>query len=211
MRTLRSSVTICGAAVLLAAAMGCAAHHAARLAPPEPVAIAFSRLAVVEFYDRTPYTGTGEKFTEALREKLAERTTTSDVVIVPRSALHGDDPFTTGRIPVNDLVRLRRQYMADAVVLGCVDSHNPYRPLSVHLSMKVIDTATGTVRFELADGWDAGSQRVRAEIEDYYARNYGKDDCRWGPDVFLISPLYYFRFVADRVAGGMTEKLVASL
>ena len=115
----------------------------------------------------------------------------------------------TGRISVDSLVRVRRDYLADAVIVGSVDGINPYRPPSIHLSLKHVETARGTVPFEVSDGWDAADNRVRTDIQTYYQRNIGKDDCRLGPDIFLIAPRYYMRFVADQVVGSITTRLAS--
>ena len=194
-------------AVLCLALTGCATHL-----PPRVVKcpIPYARVAIVEFADHSPYPGTAEQFTQMLRDKLAERTDTTDVIIVPRAVFGEDDPFLTGRISVDSLVRVRRDYLADAVIIGSVDGMNPYRPPSIHLSMKLVETARGTVPFEVSDGWDAADSKVRSDIHAYYERNIGKDDCRLGPDIFLVAPHYYMRFVADQVVGSMTARLASA-
>jgi len=182
--------------------------------PPPPraqaAAIPYARVAVVEFDNRSPYREAAAQFTEALRDKLAERTTGTDVIVVPRAAVFGEeDPFVSGRISVDSLLRVRRDYLADALVVGSVDEHSPYRPPSIHLSLKLVETARGTVPFEISGGWDASDLHVRRDIADYYRSHLGSDDCRFGPDIFLISPRYYMRFVADQVAESITSRLAA--
>jgi hypothetical protein len=193
-------------AVLLLFMAGC--QYVNPQQPAQPVAIGFRRVAIVEFFNRTAYEEPARQFAAALREKLAERTLSTDVVLIPRSALPSmGDPFVAGRLPLEVLVQVRNKYLADAVIIGSVDQHNPYWKPSVHITLKVIDTATARFPFELSEGWDAGEARVRDEIEDYYRRNYGEDDCRFGPELFVLSPRYFLRFVADRTA----ERLTAAL
>jgi hypothetical protein len=197
-------------AVLAVAALGCA-DSTSLLFPvpaPQPRAIPYRRVAVVEFYDRTPYRTAGEHLTVQLAEKLANWTTATDFVIVPQSALPGlSDPFAEGKIPLDVLVRLRRQYLADAAILGSVDDHNPYWKPSVHLTLKVIDTATATFPCELSETWDATDNQVAARIQAYYRRNRGSADCRYGPEVFVTSPSYFLRFVADDLANRISAAL----
>ncbi len=76
--------------------------------------------------------------------------------------------------------------------------------------MKVIETARGTVAYEVSDVWNAAESRVRQDISDYYRDNIGEDDCRFGPDMFLISPRYYMHFVAAQVVGDLTAKLAGA-
>ena len=61
--------------------------------------------------------------------------------------------------------------------------------------------------FELTQRWHAGEGHVRKQIDDYYRRNYGKDDCRMGPELFVTSPHYFLRFVSDQVAERLTNSL----
>jgi hypothetical protein len=179
--------------------------------PPEPVRqvdIHYKRIAIVEFYNRTPYAHPAEQFTEQLRDKLTEWTTSTDVIVVPKEDLPNlGDPFVGGSIPLDVIVDIRTEHLADAVIIGSVDEHNPYQNPSVHITLKVIDTGTAAFPYGLSEGWDAGDKEVREAIESYYRRNHGKDDCRFGPELFRTSPRYFLRFVADRIA----QKLTAAL
>ncbi len=196
-----------GAALLLAA--GCSVL----MPPPQPparLALRYGRVAIAEFRNRTQYASATEEFAAVLREKLSQRAASTDVIVIPACDLPElGDPFTGGRVPVSVLARIRREYLADALVIGSVDEHNPYWKPSVHLSVKVIDTGTGEVPFELSQSWDAGEQQARGAIDEYYRRNYGSDDCRFGPQLFVTSPHYFLRFVADRVADRLARTLEA--
>jgi hypothetical protein len=204
--TPRSMLSALMPALLCLALAGCATPQP----PPrqQKDTIPYARVAIVEFANNSPYPDKAEQFTQALREKMVERTDGTDVVVVPRAAVFGDDdPFVSGRISIDALTRVRRDYLADAVIIGALDAIDPYRPPSLHLSLKLVETARGTVPYEVSDGWDAASGQVRSDIEAYYQRNIGKDDCRFGPDMFLISPRYYMRFVADQVVSGLASRL----
>lgn len=195
-------------AALMCTCVGCRGF--ARAAPPQPEKkdIGLRRVAIVEFFDKSRYSGTAEQFTQALRDKLAERVTATDVIVVPQSMVAAaSDPFAEGTIAIEALVKARSDYMADALIIGSVDAHHPYYPPSVHVSLKVIDTATAEVLFEVAEGWNAGHEYVCRAIDAYYRRNIGSDDCRFGPDLFLVSPRYFLKFVAATVAERLTDAL----
>lgn len=201
------------AALLCLALAGCSMTAPAASTPDAQgkATLPYARVAIVQFANRTQYPGRAEQFTQALREKLAERTRGTDVIVVPRTVVFGDDdPFESGRIPVDVLTRVRRDYLADALVVGSLDGLDPYRPPSLQVSLKLIETGRGTVAYEVTNVWNAAEGRVRSAIEGYYKRNIGQDDCRFGPDMFLISPHYYMRFVADQVVGGLTARLAVA-
>jgi hypothetical protein len=205
------AIALAGLVLTAALLAGCHIPEPVAAAVPKPVprvALRFKRVAIVEFYNRTPYTEPALQFTDALREKLAARAASTDVIVIPRSALPAlGDPFAAGRIPLEVLVSIRERFLADAVIIGSIDQHNPYWKPSVHFTLKVIDTATAQFPYELSGEWDAAEERVRNEIDRYYSTNYGSDDCRFGPDLFVTSPSYFLKFVADRAA----EKLAAAL
>ncbi len=203
---------LAGLALAVVLAAGCRLPD---LPPPKPAAprsarvpIRFKRIAIVEFYNRTPYVEPARQFTLALQEKLSVHAAATDVIVVPRSALPElGDPFVAGRLPLDALVGLRERYLADAVIIGAIDEHNPYWKPSVHFTLKVIDTATAQFPCELSEGWDAAEQRVRNEIDRYYEANLGSDDCQFGPDIFVTSPSRFLRFVADRTAARLVSAL----
>jgi hypothetical protein len=208
MRTRYQRTMACVAALICLTSAGCMVPPPPKPIAPQPrVALPYARVAVVEFADHSPYPGMAEQFTQALREKLVERTDCTDVIVVPREAVVGDDdPFESGRLAVEALTRVRRDYLADAVIIGCLDGIDFNRPPSLQVSLKMVETARGTVAYEVSDVWNAAESRVRRDIQDYYQRHIGQDDCRFGPDMFLDSPRYYMRFVADQIVWGMRPR-----
>ncbi len=195
---LTALVAVGGCAIL----MGCTTAQA----PPVTVTTNYRRVCLVEFADRTQYSGTGKRFTDLLARQIVQISGDVEVVVAPAGALTeliGRDPIREGRVPLKALIEAQNLYGADALVVGSVDAHNPYWSPSVRVSLKVIDVSDGTVTFQSSEGWDAGSSRVQRDIMSYYKRNRYKDECRFGPDVFTVSPRYFLLFVADSVAHRM--------
>jgi hypothetical protein len=71
----------------------------------------------------------------------------------------------------------------------------------------VVETAEGSVLCDFSQTWDANTLRGDRDIEAYYKQNLGCDDCRFGPDIVLISPRYFMKYAARRAA----EKIVAGM
>ncbi len=173
-------------------------------------ALPYRRIAVVEFYDGSQYSsyGYGGDLSRALVEKLSDRTESADFVLLPQAALRArETPFVSGKLPLGILVQARKEYLADAAIVGSLNEIDPYRMPSAQISLKLVDTSTGEVLVSLSEGWDAGDGGVHKRLEDYCRRNCGSGDCKYGTDMFLNSPRYFLRFVADQVA----EKVVVSL
>ncbi len=183
-----------------------------RSPPPRPpkADVLYRRIAVIEFYDHTGYGSHGyaEALSRAVAEKLSEWTVSTDVVFVPAESLNStDDPFVSGSMPLSALVQCRRQWRAEVAVVGALQQVRPYRQPAAHVALKVLDTAEGTLLYEQSEGWDAADSAVRAQIDDYCTIYRRETDCRFGPELFLNSPRYFLRFVADRIAFRVSRAL----
>jgi len=171
----------------------------------------FRRVAVVEFADHSGYSLYGPILSRALREGLARGTAGANIVYVPLTeAPDLAGAITGGTIPFDSLMLLRRKYRADAMVLGVLDDLNPYGELSVHVTLKVIDTGSGRVApYSLSRSWDTASASVRRDIDRYYQENRGRSEdwFRLGPNLFRRSPRHFLGYVADRIADDMVARL----
>jgi hypothetical protein len=193
---------------LLAGLGGCARSH--RPPPPEVgLPVVYERIAVIEFEENTAYTGAGEKFSQALREKLARWTQETDVVHVPADRAPGmAGALRAGAIPVEALEDIRRRFRADAVVLGAVDDEDPYAPgLSIHVTVKMLDRSHGRLVYEISRGWDTSSSSVLQDIQAYYEANRDTREASGGPHLFRIAPRYLRRYVADRIARDIADRI----
>ncbi|MFO7956034.1 MAG: hypothetical protein R6X33_02920 [Candidatus Brocadiia bacterium] len=210
MKTTPRSLTALPALLsMLLGVAGCAGPPPPQPRPPSRD-VALERMVVVEFHDRTRYSSHdyAADLTRALAEKLTDWTSATDVVVVSRQDIGaGTDPFVSGRMPLDVLVRARNDYLADAVVIGTLSEMDPYRPVSATVGLKIVETGDGRVLFSVAERWDAAEHGVRQRIKAYYRRNSDAPDCRFGPDIFLNSPRYFLRFVADQVAYRASREL----
>ena len=208
MKPARLLVPLCGTICLMLFGCGAFRPNGSGPATLERKVPRYARVALVEFFDRSRYPGTAEQFTGALREQLSNITASTDFVVIGRSALPGfEDPFTGGKLPVASLAQARRDYHADAVIIGAIEDHNPYYKPSVAVSIKLIDTAQGAVICEFSETRNANTRRVSDDIGIYYRENFGRDDCRFGPDVFLISPRYFLKYAARRAAERVADRM----
>lgn len=207
------STRILAALLVLGIVAGCEGLEPIVSAPPPPPprpkqTIPFRRVALVEFYDEAGHNQAAKQLTALLRQELAEITVSSDFIVVETAEVPSlRDPFARGSISVKSLVEIRKRYKADAVIVGSVDAYNPYWKPSVHLALKVIDTADASVRYEMSEGWDAKRDQVRRDMETYFRRDYGGDDCRFGPDLLVDSPASFLRFVANEVAYNLASSM----
>lgn len=179
-------------------------------APPRPVRIGPGRVCIIRMRDDSRHPGTGSQIADLLAGELSRLTTATEVVVAGAAVLQGDgetESFLRGRVPLDALVEARRRYGADAVLVGCVRRFHPYWKPSIGLQLKLIDTANGRVQWRLSCEWNAGNPAVQDEIERYCKANRGRDECRFGPDLFVVSPRYFLLFVANSAVRDMVRSL----
>jgi len=169
---------------------------------------AFRRVCLIEFVDKTEYAGTGGQFAALLLRELTHQSPGVDLIAVQRDAFPElGDPFAAGKLSVGVLARARRQYRAEAVVIGSVDQYNPYWKPSVRLTFKIVETANGKLIYESSRSWDAADSLVGRAIEDYYEANRDRRDFQYGPQIYSVSPKHFLQFVAHTVAREMLAYL----
>jgi hypothetical protein len=165
--------------------------------------VTYPRIAVAPMYNRSEHTQAGPRLSRSLTRKLSTAFPNSDVILLSAEnmrEMHGHDPLAEGTLPLKALTHCRQQYSADAVVIGAITNYHPYWNMSLGVRLKVIDTGNATVIARLSRQWDAGSPRVQKEIQQYYRQNRNSNDCRFGPDLFTVSPRYFMLFVAHSMA-----------
>lgn len=186
---------------------GCSHFRATR---PEAYRPPYARMSVIEFNDRTNHRGVGERFSRLLTQEISWMTEGMDAVMIPAVSmpeLRGRDPVAEGRLPLSVITRLRRDHAADIIIIGAVDNMHPYWKPRVSVSMIAIDARDGEIIFRMTEHWDAGAPWVRKEINRYYKANRERDECRFGPDLFTLSPNYFLLFTANNAARRMLEEL----
>lgn len=189
---------------------GCVAGVQQTTAEPPGPTPAFTRVAVVQFFDESNYDsyGYGMKFARALTGSLARHASFADVFAVSRDSLESfENPFETGKMPLDVLVSSRSRNMADLAVVGCIHRLDPYRMPSVGVAVKVLETRSGRVLFSLSGDWDAANHATQRQVEAYCRQYSDSQGCRYGAELFYNSPLSFLRFAADDLAKRITTEL----
>ena len=172
--------------------------------------IGLHRVCVVEPSNDTRYPQAASRFADCVASELSRLTRGTNVVVISRGRLPGlqeKNAMRQGAIPLETLVEARRRFRADALLVGSIDRYNPYWKPSVGVKLKLIDTAEGGTLWQLAREWDAGSPHGKGQIEDYYEDNRERGECRFGPDIFMVSPRHFLLFVANCIARDMLENI----
>jgi hypothetical protein len=102
------------------------------------------------------------------------------------------------KLPADLLIRLRDKFGAEGILFTDVTHLNSYRPVSIGVRAKLIDAATGHIRWAYEYTYDSGHPGI-AEKAKEYQRQFS-DEHRPIPDdggSILLSPSRYAKFVAS--------------
>lgn len=110
------------------------------------------------------------------------------------------DVFSRGAFDEIELLRIAREYDAQAVLFGNVTQYHPYAPPRVGLSLIMISPGEG-VAIASADGlWDARELTTAKQAQSYLQQKLSWRQGLLGLDRPLESPDVYQRFVCEQIA-----------
>jgi hypothetical protein len=143
--------------------------------------------------------------TDEMQRNLAaelQRAGRFDIAVATR-----DDPgaraldiFARGRFDEIELLRVAREYDAQAVLFGQVTQYHPYNPPRVGLSLLMIYPAEGIV-IASSDGlWDAREIGTAEQAKQHFKQSLNWPQSVVGADRVLESPDVFQRFVSFQVA-----------
>lgn len=104
-----------------------------------------------------------------------------------------------GLYPEDTLVELARFYRVDGVIFSRMDNFDPYWPPRMSLNVNLVETFNGETLAAVDGNWDARDKCIEVLIQDY-AHDVTTSQEMSNPDIFLQSPEYFGKFVANHVA-----------
>lgn len=196
--------------------LGCA-HHAqqAQVAcPPPPPPAPFQqfvapnfdwstvkRVVLMPMANQTAFAHASVEIQTNLAAEL-QRAGRFDVVVATFDDPGGRarDIFHRGAFDEIELLRIAREYDAQAVLYGNVTQYHPYAPPRVGLSLIMISPGEG-VAIASADGlWDARELTTAKQAQSYLQQKLSWRQGLLGLDRPLESPEVYQRFVCEQIA-----------
>lgn len=201
--------------LMLALHPGCAHPTVQPVPPPEPapyqqfVAPNFDwstvkRVVLMPMANQSAYAQASVELQNNLAAEL-QRAGRFDVVVATREDPGGRarDIFSRGSFDELELLRIAREYDAQAVLFGKLTQYQPYAPPRVGLSLIMISPAEG-VAIASADGlWDARELSTARQAQGYLREKLSWRQGLMGMDRAIESPDVYQRFVCQQVAASL--------
>lgn len=198
----------------LAMGSGCAHDHStAVVAAPAPFQqyvdprtdwSAIQRVVLMPLANQTAYPKIADEMQTNLAAEL-QRAGRFDIVVATRDdpGARARDIFSNGRFDEVELLRVAREYQAQAVLFGQVTQYHPYNPPRVGLSLLMIHPAEGIAIASSEGLWDARETETAAQAKQLYGQSLSWPQSVLGTDRVLESPDVFQRFVSQQIASSL--------
>ena len=126
-------------------------------------------------------------------------------IVAPRDRyLQGhSDNILEGKFEEAELVRIAREFNADAVLLIKVNEFRPSPPMRANLSIAILDANESVVAFGMSGVWDLANMNTKQAFEQFLY-NTSSGSANEG-NLYLQSPNQLFRFIGSQVADSITR------
>ena len=162
------------------------------------------RVVLMPMANQTAFAHASNELQANLAAEL-QRAGRFDVVVATQedAGARAREIFSRGTFDELELLRIAREYDAQAVLFGKVTQYHPYAPPRVGLSLIMISPAEG-VAIASADGlWDAREMTTARQAHAYLQQKLSWRQGLLGVDRVLESPDVYQRFVCQQIALSM--------
>jgi hypothetical protein len=123
-------------------------------------------------------------------------------------SLFGERQFCSVELlPADVLARLREKFGVDGVLLADVTNFSAYRPVSMGVRAKLVDAATGQIRWAFDYIFDTGHSSV-AEAAKRFQLQYSNRHLPLATDggSILLSPTRFARYVANETFSSLRQE-----
>ena len=110
-------------------------------------------------------------------------------------------------LPADALARLRERFGVDGVLFTDLTSFSPYRPMSMGVRAKLVDAATGQIRWAFDSLFDTGHSSV-AEAAKRFQLQYSNRHLPLATDggSILLSPTRFAKYVASETFASLRQE-----
>lgn len=162
------------------------------------------RVVLMPLANQTAYPKIADEMQTNLAAEL-QRAGRFDIVVATREdpGASARDVFARGQFDEIELLRVAREYQAQAVLFGQVTQYHPYNPPRVGLSLLMVHPAEG-IAIASAEGlWDAREVGTASQAKQLYGQSLSWPQSVLGTDRVLESPDVFQRFVSQQVASSL--------
>jgi len=99
--------------------------------------------------------------------------------------------------PLQLLAETWRGFQADGVIFARIDDFNPYQPMSMGITMHLVDTRNASLIRSLNHHWSLSDERTRRDYSRWLKQRFPEAE---SIDLYLASPSVFVEFIMQRIA-----------
>ncbi len=159
------------------------------------------RVVVMPLGNQTAYPRVGQELQANLAAEL-QRAGRFDIVVATRDdpGARSQDVFRSGEFNEIELLRIAREYQAQAVLFANVTQYHPYAPPRIGVSLLLVSPAEGIVIASTDGLWDAREASTSAQAQVHFKQTQSWPQSLMGSERVLESPDVFQRFVCEQIA-----------
>jgi hypothetical protein len=160
------------------------------------------RVVVFELENESKYPEISKPVTETLAQSMVKRHLFSIWILEKKDPLwrrldlHYQNYYSN-----EQLLEIREQLRADAIVFGKIKEYQSYPHLTVGLHMKMVDLRDGQILWATEQLWDSTDRKLEYRMKRYYdnvLKTTGYEPLEW--EILTTSPKHFRKFVSYEVA-----------
>jgi hypothetical protein len=156
------------------------------------------------------------KVMDEIRTNLAtelQRAGRFEIVVATHedAGTRAQDVFTHGQFNELEILRVAREYQADAVLFANVTQYHPYSPPRVGVSLLLVSPAEGIAIASIDGLWDAREGNTAAQAQAYFKQTQNWSRSLFGADRIIESPDVFQRFVCQQISVSLYPSAAGSI
>ncbi len=162
------------------------------------------RVVLMPMSNQTAFPKASEEMQSNLAAEL-QRAGRFDIVVATKDdpGAKARDVFSSGQFDEIEVLRVAREYQAQAVLFGQINQYHPYNPPRIGLSLLMVYPAEGIAIASSEGLWDSRESSTAAQAKQLYGQSLSWPQSVLGADRVLESPDVFQRFVSQQVATAM--------
>ena len=162
------------------------------------------RVVLMPMSNQTAFPKVSEEMQSNLAAEL-QRAGRFDIVVATRDdpGAKARDVFANGQFDEIELLRVAREYQAQAVLFGQINQYHPYNPPRIGMSLLMVYPSEGIAIASSEGLWDSREAGTAAQAKQLYGQSLSWPQSVLGADRVLESPDVFQRFVSQQVATSM--------